>query len=165
MAMLFAWAGYLFAGLALLGAAYALMAAVLAARFMRDERPAMSVYPPVTILKPLYLGEPGLSENLESFFAQDYPAKIQIVFGVHDEKDPAAEVVRKLQARYPHLDTVIVADGAQHGSNGKVSNLTFGGPNFDLLVCTCGDRVYARKVKVKGANGWDAPNKPANPRL
>ena len=49
--------------------------------------------------------------------------------------------------------------------NGKVSNLTFGGPNFDLLVCTCGDRVYSRKVKVKGANGWDAPNKPENPRL
>ncbi len=49
--------------------------------------------------------------------------------------------------------------------NGKVSNLTFGGPDFDLLVCTCGDRVYSRKVKVKGANGWDAPNKPGNPRL
>ena len=49
--------------------------------------------------------------------------------------------------------------------NGKVSNLTFGGPGFDLLICTCGDRVYSRKVKVKGANGWDAPNKPGNPRL
>jgi len=49
--------------------------------------------------------------------------------------------------------------------NGKVSNLTFGGPNFDLLVCTCNDRVYSRRVKVKGSNGWDAPNKPGNPRL
>ena len=49
--------------------------------------------------------------------------------------------------------------------NGKVSNLTFGGENFDVLYCTCGDRVYSRKVKVKGANGWDAPNKPGNPRL
>ena len=49
--------------------------------------------------------------------------------------------------------------------NGKVSNLTFGGENFDVLYCTCGDRVYSRKVKVKGANGWDVPNKPGNPRL
>ena len=49
--------------------------------------------------------------------------------------------------------------------NGKVSNLTFGGENFDVLYCTCGDRVYSRKVKVKGANGWDTPNKPGNPRL
>ncbi len=49
--------------------------------------------------------------------------------------------------------------------NGKVSNLTFGGENFDTVFATCGDRVYSRKVKVKGANGWAAPIKPANPRL
>src|SRR5438093_682646 len=49
--------------------------------------------------------------------------------------------------------------------NGKVSNLTFGGENFDQLVCTCGDRVYSRKVKVKGTNGWQPLLKPATPRL
>lgn len=49
--------------------------------------------------------------------------------------------------------------------NGKVSNLTFGGENFDRLFCTCGDRVYSRKVKVKGANAWQPPIKPAAPRL
>jgi ceramide glucosyltransferase len=141
MAMLFAWAGSLFAGLALLGAAYALVAAFLAGRFMRGQRPASSVYPPVTILKPLYLGEPGLSDNLESFFAQDYPGAVQIVFGVHDETDPAAEIVRALQARYPHLDTMIVADGALHGSNAKVSNLINMLPSarHDILVLSDSD--------------------------
>ena len=123
MATLFAWAGWLFAGLALLGAAYALAAAFLADRFMKSDGPAPSAYPPVTILKPLYLGEPGLSDNLESFFDQDYPGAVQIIFGVHDEDDPAAAIVRELQARYPHRDTTIVADGALHGSNAKVSNL------------------------------------------
>ncbi|HEY3135218.1 MAG TPA: SMP-30/gluconolactonase/LRE family protein [Blastocatellia bacterium] len=49
--------------------------------------------------------------------------------------------------------------------NGKVSNLTFGGENFDTLFATCGDKVYKRKLKVKGAQAWDAPNKPAAPRL
>ena len=49
--------------------------------------------------------------------------------------------------------------------NGKVSNLTFGGEKFDTLFCTCVDRVYSRKVKVRGSNGWEAPTKPANPRL
>lgn len=49
--------------------------------------------------------------------------------------------------------------------NGKVSNLTFGGEKFDTLYCTCGDRVYSRKVKVRGANAWEAPVKPAKPRL
>ena len=38
------------------------------------------------------------------------PRPVQIVFGVHDEADPAIEVVRALQAKYPHCDTAIVAD-------------------------------------------------------
>ncbi len=49
--------------------------------------------------------------------------------------------------------------------NGKVSNLCFGGANGDVLFATCGDKVYKRKLKVKGANAWDVPNKPAAPRL
>lgn len=49
--------------------------------------------------------------------------------------------------------------------NGKVSNICFGGENFDILFATCGDKVYKRKVKVKGANAWDKPNKPTAPRL
>lgn len=49
--------------------------------------------------------------------------------------------------------------------NGKISNLTFGGPNFDTIFATCGDKVYKRKVKVTGAPSWAAPTKPAAPRL
>jgi sugar lactone lactonase YvrE len=49
--------------------------------------------------------------------------------------------------------------------NGRCSNLTFGGPEFNLLYATCGDKVFARKVKVTGANGWQPPHKPAAPRL
>jgi len=49
--------------------------------------------------------------------------------------------------------------------NGKVSNLRFGGENFDTLIATCGDRVYKRKLKVKGANAFETPIRPAPPRL
>jgi gluconolactonase len=49
--------------------------------------------------------------------------------------------------------------------NGRVSNVSFGGETFDVLFATCGDKVYRRKLKVKGAQAWDAPNKPAAPRL
>ena len=41
--------------------------------------------------------------------------------------------------------------------NGQVANLCFGGPDFQTLFATCGDRVYKRKVKVKGANAYQAP--------
>jgi gluconolactonase len=49
--------------------------------------------------------------------------------------------------------------------NNRLSNLTFGGPHFDTLYATCGDRVYKRKLKIIGVNAWDTPNKPAAPRL
>ncbi len=49
--------------------------------------------------------------------------------------------------------------------NGKVSNLTFGGPNFDVVVATCGDKVYRRKVRVQGVNHFSAPVTPNPPRL
>jgi sugar lactone lactonase YvrE/enterochelin esterase-like enzyme len=49
--------------------------------------------------------------------------------------------------------------------NGKISNLCFGGENGDVLFATCGDRVYKRKVKVRGAPAFQEPIKPAPPRL
>ena len=49
--------------------------------------------------------------------------------------------------------------------NRMVSHIAFGGENFDTLFATCGDRVYRRKVKVKGANAFQEPIKPAPPRL
>jgi gluconolactonase len=49
--------------------------------------------------------------------------------------------------------------------NGRVSNLVFGGDQFDTLYATCGDKVYKRKLNVTGANAWEVPNKPAPPKL
>jgi len=49
--------------------------------------------------------------------------------------------------------------------NGRIANLCFGGPNFDTLFAACGDKVYARKVKVKGANAFEAPITTKPPRL
>ena len=49
--------------------------------------------------------------------------------------------------------------------NGKVSNLVFGGAEFDTIYATCGDKVYRRKVKAKGAPSFRAPGKPVAPRL
>jgi sugar lactone lactonase YvrE/enterochelin esterase-like enzyme len=49
--------------------------------------------------------------------------------------------------------------------NGKISNLCFGGKEFNILFATCGDKVYNRKVKVRGAQAFEAPIKPEKPRL
>ncbi|HEV7351178.1 SMP-30/gluconolactonase/LRE family protein [Telluribacter sp.] len=50
-------------------------------------------------------------------------------------------------------------------TKGQVSNLCLGGPNFDTLYISCVDKVYRRKLNVRGANGFESPNKPATPKL
>ena len=49
--------------------------------------------------------------------------------------------------------------------NGRLSNFTFGGEQLDTLYATCGDKVYARKLKVKGAPAFKPPHKPKAPGL
>ncbi|HSZ32540.1 MAG TPA: SMP-30/gluconolactonase/LRE family protein, partial [Puia sp.] len=48
---------------------------------------------------------------------------------------------------------------------GQPSNLCFAGPNFDILYMTAGDKVYRRKLRTKGINGFEKPYKPYVPRL
>jgi gluconolactonase len=49
--------------------------------------------------------------------------------------------------------------------NGKISNISIGGENFDILYATCGDKVYRRKLNTRGAPSWEKPTKPPAPRL
>lgn len=133
--------GWAFCVIALVGAGYALLSALLAARFMRRTSPANADHPAVSILKPLHQSEPDLARNLETVFNQDYPHPVQIVFGVDDPADPALGIVRALQAKYPQADTVIVANAARHGANAKVSNLINMLPaaKHDVLVLSDSD--------------------------
>jgi gluconolactonase len=50
-------------------------------------------------------------------------------------------------------------------TKGQVSNLCFGGPNFDILYVTVYDKVFRRKVKVRGVNGFESPLRPPQPRM
>lgn len=123
MSTLFTYLGWAFCAVAVMGAGYTLLAAWLVGRFMRSGAKLAAPSPNVTILKPLHQCEPDLARNLETFFTQDYSGAVQIVFGVHDENDPALKVVQALQAKYPKADTAVVADAALYGANAKVSNL------------------------------------------
>jgi gluconolactonase len=49
--------------------------------------------------------------------------------------------------------------------NGRIANRCFAGKNFDIFFATCGDKVYRRETKAKGVLGFQAPIKPATPRL
>jgi ceramide glucosyltransferase len=109
---------------ALVGSAYALFAIRAARSFVCRPRPApLANCPPVTILKPLHGAEPDLYANLASFCRQDYPAPVQVLFGLSDSADPAATVVRRLIADFPDRDLDLVINARGHGANAKVSNL------------------------------------------
>ena len=50
-------------------------------------------------------------------------------------------------------------------SNNQTSNVCFGGSNFDILYVSAGDKVFRRRLKTRGANSFDKPTKPGNPRM
>jgi ceramide glucosyltransferase len=109
---------------ALVGSAYALFAIWAARSFLCTSPPKPPAsYPPATILKPLHGSEPDLHANLTSFCRQNYPAPVQVVFGLSDPADPAAALVRRLIADFADRDLELVINPRRHGANAKVSNL------------------------------------------
>jgi len=132
--------------LAAAGALYALLAAEVLGRFACAPIPSGKTQPSVTLLKPLHFDSPGLEEDLEGFFDQDYPGPIQIVFGVQSEADPAIAVVKNLMARHPGVDMTLVVDSRSYGSNAKISNLINMAEHakHEVLVLSDSDIAVAR---------------------
>jgi ceramide glucosyltransferase len=144
---------------AALGCLYALAAAWLARGFVRPMAVPAENCPAVTILKPLHGTEPGLYENLAGFCVQDYPAPVQIVFGVDDPADPAVDVVRSLIAGFPRRDLDLVINPRRHGTNRKVSNLInmVSLARHEVLVISDSDIVVDRDYLKNIAASLDQP--------
>jgi ceramide glucosyltransferase len=87
----------------------------------RPEPPRVDP-PPVSVLKPLCGSDPGLRQNLESFFRQDHP-NLELIFGVTDERDPALDVVRDLACEFPHVACQIIVHPGSGALNPKIDNL------------------------------------------
>jgi len=128
------------------------------ASFLADTRKKLSQLPlpenqllPVSILKPLKGVDPKIWESFCSHCEQDYP-QFQLIFGVSDRGDPAIEVVRKLQAKYPDVPIQLIVCDRVMGANIKVSNLVQMLPmaRHELMLVNDSDiRVpadYLRKV-------------------
>lgn len=133
--------GWLSAGLAVAGVGYTLVAGLLATRFVsRWSRPA-NHFPAVSLVKPLHGAHPGLEPALIRFCEQDYPAEVQIVFGVQDSQDPAIEVVERIRASRPEANIELVVDPRLYGANRKASNLIniVARARHDLLILSDAD--------------------------
>jgi ceramide glucosyltransferase len=96
--------------------------------------------PAISILKPLKGVDPEIWESFCSHCEQDYP-QFQLIFGVSDPTDPAIEVVRNLQAKYPNLPIELIVCDRVLGTNIKLSNLAQMLPvaRHELLLVNDGD--------------------------
>lgn len=110
--------------------------------------------PPVSILKPLKGTDPEMYESFRSHCLQDYP-EYEILFGISDAGDPAAELVEKLQREFPSRAIRLVRCEKNLGANGKVSSLVqlSAAAKYDFIVVNDSDiRVatdYLRTVTAE----------------
>lgn len=84
------------------------------------RRPAL---PAVTLLKPLKDADEHTEACLRSWFNQDYPGEIQILFGVENASDAACAIVNKLLAEFPQRDAKLIFCLEPIGANAKVAKL------------------------------------------
>lgn len=110
-------------------------------RYLAPSPPPRTRWPGVTLLKPLFLDEAGLEENLRSFFEQNYQGPLQIVFGVHSQSDPALRIAEKLRVDYPDRDLAFVVNPNFTGPNPKVANLAnmLGHARHEILIASDSD--------------------------
>jgi ceramide glucosyltransferase len=97
-------------------------------RDLRERSSAKKDFlPGVTLMKPLHGAEPGLEENLRSFYEQDYyalaPGAVEILFCARSEEDAGLAVARRVAAKYPQITTRIVTSGEPWAPNAKVCSL------------------------------------------
>lgn len=112
------------AALAALSLVIGLWQFIAALRFPLHRRHTPLVAPPaVTLLKPLKGCDAETAACLTSWLAQDYPAPVQILFGVASPSDPVCDLVRELLTRFPRADAQLVICGERLGANAKVSSL------------------------------------------
>jgi len=154
-----AWASVLCYAAAAFGCVYALVAIWAVRGFVRPAAAQAPSYPPVTILKPLHGTQPNLYADLAGFCAQDYPAAVQIVFGVDDPDDPAIAVVHRLAANFPDRDLSLVVNALRHGENRKVSNLInmVGAARHQILVVSDSDISVAPDYLADVVAGLQQP--------
>ncbi len=120
---------------------YCVLVIVAARRFL-GVRPfsLQEPVPSLSVLKPLSGLDLGLESNLRTVFAQDYPS-FELLFAVRNEADPAAPVVRRLQAEFSHVPSRLLIVGEPPYPNAKVWSLAqmTDAARFDVLVMSDSD--------------------------
>ncbi len=140
---------YIFGALTLLSLGLNVWQWLAARRFpLHQPVPTAKALPTVTLLKPLKGCDEHSESCLRSWLTQDYPAPLQVLFGVKDADDPACEVVRKLIAEFPQHDARLVICPESLGPNPKVSTLM----QLEPLIGAAGARPTSLSPRLGDKN-------------
>lgn len=108
-------------GICLASAGYQLTVIAAAIWHKLRPRPRASVFPGISVLKPVAGREADFYQAIRSHVTQDYP-QFELLFGVADPNDPALEDIRRLQTEFPHA-AIRVIHSATEAPNRKVGKL------------------------------------------
>src|SRR5579863_6616985 len=121
--MLVSISAFIAAAFALCGMGFYLLCLWSVRSFVRHSRvPQPEFQPPVSILKPLRGVDPEMYESFRSHCVQDY-REYEIIFGVNDAEDPAAEAVYQLMREFPSCRIKLIICPEVLGTNRKTSNV------------------------------------------
>lgn len=115
---------YTFGAIATLSCGLTLWQWLAARKFPLHQKTAVENFAPaVSILKPLKGCDATTRESLQSWLRQNYAGPVEILFGVADENDPVAEIVRALLAENPATNARLVVCQNLIGANAKSAKL------------------------------------------
>jgi ceramide glucosyltransferase len=119
---------------------YCVLTVVASWRYLSTRPSKLRRTPPISILKPLAGADEGLEACLRSYFEQDYPV-FEILFAVRAAADPAVEIVRRLQGRFPRIPSRLLVTGEPPYPNAKVFSLAcmLAAAHHDLIVMSDSD--------------------------
>ncbi len=126
---------------------YCCLTVAAAMSWKRQALRTAGAAPPISLMKPLRGAEPGLAENLRSFFRQDY-AEYEVLLAVATPLDAATEIARQVMAEYPHVPSRLLYTGESPEPNGKVFALAamLREARYELLVMSDSDVRAGRNL-------------------
>ena len=136
---------------------YCVLTVIASWRYLKARPGEARQTPPISILKPLAGADDGLEGNLRGFFEQEYPA-FEILFAVRAAGDPAAGIVRRLQAAFPYVPSRLLVTGEPPYPNAKVFSLScmLAEARHALIVMSDSDtRVPPRALRIFAAEFQD----------
>jgi ceramide glucosyltransferase len=107
---------------AALGVALVGLMVVLTILHLQKAAPVPSVWPGISVLKPLCGADDALAENLASFAALPYAGAYEVVLGVKCTEDKAYPLACEALRRWPDRVRLVLQEG-ESGLNPKVNQL------------------------------------------